>query len=137
MNKQRDRNIQRAHEILNWNRKNLRHDTQLTESGVAQCFGERFIVEPNGRHYEASAAAYLEFLTAMKSSMQGIDYDIIHRVADGDSVLFDMVAHISHTDGSREHFIAMLLMRFDDDGTLALWKEVYVPHARNDEASMS
>lgn len=121
------RNIQRAHAILDWNRKNLRHDTQLTEEDVAQCFGDHFTVEPNGRHYEASAATYLDFLTGMKRSLLGIDYEILHTVADGDSVVFDMVARISHTDGRREDFIAMLLMRFGDDGKLTLWKEVYLP----------
>jgi hypothetical protein len=127
MNTQRDRNIQQAQAILDWNKRNLKHDTHLTEMEVAHCFGDCFIVEPNGRHYEASAATYLEFLTGMKRSMQSIDYDILHTVADDESVLFDMVAHISHTDGRCENFIAMLLMRFGNDGKLKLWKEVYLP----------
>lgn len=127
MGTQSNRNIQQAHAILNWNKTNLRHDTQLTEKDVAQCFGDHFIVEPNGRRYEASPATYLEFLTGMKRSMLGIDYEILHTVADDESVLFDMVAHISHTDGRREEFIAMLLMRFANDGKLKLWKEVYLP----------
>lgn len=129
MSTQRDRNIQLAHAILEWNQRNLKHDSQLTEAEVALLFGDNFIVEPNGRHYEASAATYLEFLTGMKRSMQGIEYEIIHTVADDESVLFDMVAHISHTDGRREHFNAMLLMRFGDDGKLQLWKELYLPRA--------
>ncbi|WP_370678684.1 nuclear transport factor 2 family protein [Comamonas sp. GB3 AK4-5] len=124
---QRETHLQLARAVLDWNRKNLRHDTQLTVADVAQCFGERFVVEPNGRHYAADRQAYLDFLNGMKSGMQGIEYQVLHTVADGDSVLFDMAVQINHTDGRQEHFIAMLLMRFDTEGKVKLWKEVYLP----------
>ncbi|MNW19232.1 hypothetical protein D3C71_2191350 [compost metagenome] len=50
-------------------------------------------------------------------------------MADEDAVVFDMAVQIAHTDGRQEHFIAMLLMRFDDKGKVALWKETYLPRA--------
>ncbi|MGF6212753.1 sulfatase maturation enzyme AslB (radical SAM superfamily) [Comamonas sp. 4034] len=127
MSEKREKNIQLAHAVLDWNRTYLRHDASLTEAMVSQCFGEDFIVEPNGRHYQANPSNYLEFLNGMRASMAGIEYQIIHTVADDDAVAFDMAVQIAHTDGRQEHFIAMLLMRFDDKGKVALWKETYLP----------
>jgi hypothetical protein len=125
MTSKRERNIQLANAVLDWNRKNLRHSSSLTVEDVAQCFGESFIVEPNGRYYMADRASYLEFLNGMKATMTGIEYQVINAVADEDGVLFDMVVQIEHTDGRREHFIAMLLMRFDESQKVSLWKEIY------------
>jgi hypothetical protein len=126
MHTPREHNIQLAQAVLDWNRKNLKHSTQLTVADVAECFGKQFVVQPNGRHYEADPQTYLEFLNGMKAGMQGIAYQVLHTVADADSVLFDMAVQIDHTDGRQEHFIAMLLMRFDVEGKVALWKEVYL-----------
>lgn len=123
----RERNIQLAQAVLDWNRKNLTRATQLTEGSVRECFGESFVVEPNGRHYQADPKLYLEFLNGMKQSMHGIEYQVTNTVADDASVLFDMQVQIDHVDGRREHFVAMLLMRFDERGKVALWKEVYLP----------
>lgn len=122
----RNRNIQLAHAVLDWNRKNLRHDARLTQDVIKECFGDRFVVEPNGRHYQADPAAYLEFLNGMKQSMLGIDYQVTHTVADEEFVVFDMRVQMDHVDGRREHFVAMLLMKFDDQGKVSLWKEVYL-----------
>ena len=127
MHTSKEDNIQRALAVLDWNRKNLRHGTQLTVADVAECFGEQFVVQPNGRHYEADRQAYLEFLNGMKTGMAGIEYQVLHTVADADSVLLDMAVQIDHIDGRQEHFIAMLLMRLDAEGKVKLWKEVYLP----------
>lgn len=127
MSTQRELNIQRAHAVLDWNRRHLKHDAVLAEADITQCFAQRFVVEPNGRHYEANPANYLEFINGMKASMTGIEYQIVHTVADEESAMFDMVAHISHTDGRSERFVAMLLMRFDEHGKVVLWKETYLP----------
>lgn len=127
MSTTRDILIRQAHAVLDWNRRNLKRDTRLTEADVLHCFSDHFIVEPNGRRYEADAASYLEFLNGMKSAMLGIEYEILHTVADDESVLFDMAVRIDRSDGQQEFFIAMLLMRFDAHGKVTLWKEIYLP----------
>lgn len=129
MGTKRERNIQLAHAVLDWNRAHLRHDALLTETQVRQCFGEDFIVEPNGRHYRADVANYLEFLNGMRATMAGIEYRVIHTVADDDGVVLDMAVQIAHTDGRREDFIAMLLMHFDAKDKVSLWKETYLSRA--------
>lgn len=121
--------LQLAHAVLGWNREHLHKDSVLTEALIGECFAEQFIVEPNGRRYEASRANYLEFLNGMKAGMDGIDYTIDHTLVDGASVAFSMRARIAHSDGRIELFRAMLLMRFNDAGKVTLWHEVYVPIA--------
>lgn len=101
--------------------------SQLTQELVAQCFGANFVVQPNGRHYQANLALYLEFLNGMKTSMAGIEYQVLHAIADEESVVFDMAVQIERLNGERESFVAMLLMRFDASEKVSLWKEVYLP----------
>lgn len=129
MTNQRTHHLQLAHAVLDWNRQHLNRDAVLTEALIGECFAEQFVVEPNGRRYEANPANYLEFLNGMKAGMEGIDYEIDHALVDGASVAFSMRVRISHTDGRRELFRAMLLMRFNDAGKVILWHEVYVPIA--------
>ena len=129
MTTQRTHHLQFAHAVLDWNRKHLNRDSLLTEALIGQCFAEQFIVEPNGRRYEATRANYLEFLNGMKADMAGIDYEIDHTLVDDAAVVFSMRARIAYCDGRTELFRAMLLMRFDNAGKVTLWHEVYVPLA--------
>jgi len=130
MTTQRDRNIRLAQAVLDWNRNHLRHDSLLTEALVEECFGSSFVVEPNGRHYRADPALYLEFLNGMRSTMAGIEYQVLNTVADDEGVVLDMAVQIERLNGERESFVAMLLMRFDESGRLSLWKEVYLPRPK-------
>jgi len=123
----RDHVLQRALAVLDWNRRNLNTASVLDEAAVGECFADHFVVEPNGRRYEATRATYLAFLNGMKAGMRGIDYDVLHTLVDAQSVALSILAHISHDDDRRETFQAMLLMQFDNHGKIALWHEVYVP----------
>ena len=119
--------LQLAHAVLDWNRRHLNRDATLSEALIGECFAAAFIVEPNGRRYEATPANYLVFLNGMKAGMEGIDYEVDHALVDGASVAFSMRAKIAHHDGRREVFRAMLLMHFNDADKVTLWHEVYVP----------
>ena len=127
MTADRDTALQRAHAVLDWNRRHLRHDVQLTDALVGECFAEAFVVKPNGRHYDATRASYREFLDGMKRNMTGIDYDVGSAVVEGASVVLSLRASITDLDGQAAQFVALLHMRFDDAGKVTLWEEVYVP----------
>ncbi|MGE8234037.1 MAG: nuclear transport factor 2 family protein [Stenotrophomonas sp.] len=129
MTSQRAHYLQLAHTVLDWNRRHLNRDSVLSEALIGECFADQFIVEPNGRRYEADPANYLEFLNGMKAGMDGIDYEIDHALVEDASVVFSMRARIRHVDGRHELFRAMLLMRFNDAGKVILWHEVYLPIA--------
>ncbi|TYK68301.1 nuclear transport factor 2 family protein [Comamonas sp. Z3] len=128
MHAKRQRNLELAHAVLDWNQRHLNRHTTLSREQVAECFAEQFVVEPNGRHYAADLESYREFLEGMKQDMQGIRYAIQHATADEDSVVFSMDVCITKTDDSTQHFVAMLLMRFDEHEKVSLWREVYLPH---------
>lgn len=127
MHAKRQRNLELAHAVLDWNQRHLNRHTTLSREQVAECFAEQFVVEPNGRHYAADLESYREFLEGMKQDMDGIRYDIRHTTADEDSVVFSMDVCITKADGSAQHFVAMLLMRFDEHEKVSLWREVYLP----------
>ena len=122
----KDRNLELAHAVLAWNQRHLNKDATLTDEQLGECFAEQFVVEPNGRRYEATLSAYKEFLDGMRSTMTGIQYQVQHAVADDASVVFSMQVTIGKTDGTQERYTAMLLMQFDALGKVSLWHEVYV-----------
>ncbi len=127
MQNQRDRNIQLARAVLDWNRKNLHYRSELTDEAIGQCFASEFVVRPNGRHYEANLGTYREFLNGIKRSMEGIEYQIADTVADDDSVVFSMSVRIQPVGQPLQRFTAMLLIRFNEEGKVVLWEEVYLP----------
>ena len=122
-----NRNLQLAHAVLAWNTQYLNRDSVLSEALIGECFAEKFIVEPNGRHYAADLKTYKEFLEGMKSSMSSIQYHVMHTVADEESVVFSMHVKISKHDNTTENYIAMLLVKFNADEKVTLWHEVYLP----------
>jgi hypothetical protein len=125
----RDDNLRRAHELLDWNRKNLRADTALTQALIAERFAPRFVVEANGRRHDADHDNYLAFLNGFRATIARIDYRVSHAVADEESVVLAMRARVERTAGAVDHFDAMLLLRFDALGKVVLWHEVYLPVA--------
>ncbi|MGO3742930.1 nuclear transport factor 2 family protein [Kerstersia sp.] len=127
MPNQRSHSLQQAHRVLDWNRKYLNHGSALSPERIGECFAPAFVVEANGRRYQANHQNYQAFLEDMKRSLSGIEYQVDHEVADEHSAVFAMRVTISKVDGSNEHFNAVLLTRFDAQGKVTLWHEVYVP----------
>ncbi len=126
MQTKKDRNLQLAQAVLSWNEKYLNKNTTLTEALIGECFADQFVVEPNGRRYEANRKTYKEFLDGMKSSMSSIQYQVMHTIADEDSVVLSMQVKISKCDDTAKNYTAMLLIKFDAFDKVALWQEVYV-----------
>lgn len=126
MTKKKERHIQLARRLLQWNQKHLNRDSTLSEALIGECFAEHFVVEPNGRRHEADRKAYKNFLDGMKSTMTSIQYEITHTVADEESVVLSMNVEIQKIDTTIEHFAAILLIKFDEHEKVRLWHEVYV-----------
>jgi hypothetical protein len=122
----RDRHLYLAQALLDWNRRHLRHDVTLNEPDIAERFAPRFVVEANGRRYEATHGNYLAFLDGFKRSIDAIDYDVRHAVADDAAVVLAMGARVTRVGGEVERFEAMLLLRFDEHEKVSLWHEIYV-----------
>ena len=48
--------------LLDWNRKYLRHDSDISHVEVAEVFADHFTVIANGRHYDANYENYIEMV---------------------------------------------------------------------------
>ncbi|WP_027013730.1 hypothetical protein [Comamonas composti] len=120
------RNKELAEQLLDWNRRNLRHDVELSQSLIAERFAPEFQVFANGRSYAADHESYQGFLQGFKSSIASIDYEVTQIVADEAGVVLAMRARVERVNAVRDQFEAMLLLRFDEQGKLVLWHEVYV-----------
>jgi len=125
-----ERNLRLAHALLDWNRRHLRHDATLSDALIAQRFAPRFTVFANGRHYDANYENYQAFLEGFKRTIASIDYELTHTVADEAGVVLAMRATVKRTHGALDQFEAMLLLRFDAEGKVSLWHEVYVNAAQ-------
>lgn len=115
-----------ALDLLDWNRRHLRHDACLGEAEIAEKFAAAFTVRANGRTHPADHPAYLAFLDGFRATIAAIDYDVRQAVVDGRSVVLAMTAMVRRLDGDVDRFEAMLLLTFDQDGRVELWDEVYL-----------
>lgn len=122
-----ERQLALADALLDWNRRHLRQGAPLDVALIGERFAPRFVVEANGRHYEADRPAYLAFLEGFRRDIAQIDYRVHHRIADETGVVLAMGAEVRRLDGRLDRFEAMLLLRFDADGLLTLWHEIYLP----------
>lgn len=123
MQTKKARNLQLAHAVLAWNQKYLNSNSTLSETLIGECFADEFVVEPNGRRYEANRITYKEFLDGMKSTMTSIQYRVVHAIVDEESVAFSMEVEICKIDNTSENYIAMLLIKFNSFEKVSLWHE--------------
>ncbi|QDQ26177.1 hypothetical protein FNU76_07290 [Chitinimonas arctica] len=118
-------NAKLADRLLDWNRRNLRHDSVLSSDLIAECFAPQFTVFANGRRYAAEHGNYQEFLESFKSTISTIDYRVDHTVATEESIVLALRAKVLRTYNCIDDFDAMLLLQFDSDDKVTLWHEVY------------
>jgi hypothetical protein len=112
--------------LLDWNRRFLTTTSDLTKEKIADMFADNFTVIANGKTYSANHDNYFDFLNQFRSTIKSIDYDCDDFITDNDYVVIPMIAHIVRIDESNEKFAAILILQFNSDSKVILWKEVYV-----------
>jgi len=112
--------------LFAWTSKNLVSDAPLKKSDLAEFFASEFIVIANGRNYDANYDNYFEFLNQFRSTIRKIDYNLDQCIEDKDHVVIPLKAKIIRTDGSIEAFEAILILQFNQDSKIILWREVYL-----------
>ncbi len=118
--------VETAQKLLQWNAKNLVASADLKKSEIGHYFADTFLVLANGRRHEANQENYFDFLNAFRASIRTIRYELGDFVTDRMSVVIPMKAHIVRTDGSIENFEAILILKFNRDGKIVLWQELYM-----------
>ncbi len=118
--------VETAKKLLQWNAKNLVASADLKKSEVGHYLADTFLVLANGKRYEANRDSYFDFLNGFRATIQTIRYELNDFVIDQMSVVIPMKAHIVRTNGSIENFEAILILKFNRDGKIVLWHELYI-----------
>lgn len=116
----------RARDLFEWNRRNLISGSHLKKEEIARFFAAEFLVEANGRSYEANYDNYCDFLNKFKESIASINYVLKEFIESNNTVVIPLSACIVRTNGQKERFEAILILKFDAHGKIILWHEVYV-----------
>ncbi len=117
--------MQRAKRLLEWNRRKLRHDTDLQIGDLYELFAPKFKVFANERVYEATYENYFEFLQNFRADIVSIDYQVQEYVVAESAVTLPLKATVTKTDGTVDLYQAMLLFKYDSEGKIVHWQEVY------------
>lgn len=117
----------KAQTLIEWNDKNLIHSADLKKSDLPRFFAEKFKVVANGVEYEADYESYFEFLNKFRSHIQSLTHVFHELIENQDYVALGMDAQIIRMDGSKENFAVNLILKFNAQGQVTLWREVYVP----------
>lgn len=117
---------ERAKALFQWNQRNLVSKSHLKKEEIAQFFADKFRVEANGKTYAANHDNYLDFLNQFKSNIQSINYHLKDFIESDNVVVIPLSANIVRTNDLQERFEAILILKFDAQGKIILWHEVYV-----------
>ena len=118
--------IKAAQNLLEWNTVNLTSSSDLKKSEIGLHFADQFQVYANGRRYDATHDNYFEFLNHFRATIGSIRYELHEMVDGGESIAIPMTAHIARVNGKKEVFEAILILKFNQQGKIVLWHEVYI-----------
>jgi hypothetical protein len=119
-------NLQVAKQLLEWNKANLVCSSDIEKNDLSELFAKNFTVIANGRTYDANFDNYVDFLNQFKANIRAIDYDIYEFHQSHDAIIMPMTAHITRLSGVVQHYEAILILKFDGEGKVKLWHEVYI-----------
>ncbi|WP_150467683.1 hypothetical protein [Francisella sp. SYW-9] len=119
--------IELTNKLLEWNRKYLTYNSDLSIEKISQVFADRFDVFANSRSYfNVDHQAYLEFLQGFRATIKDIDYVVKDTIVDDKSVVLPMLVKVTRADGSVDTFEAILWLKYNSENKIVLWHEVYV-----------
>ncbi len=118
--------IESAKKYLDWNTQILVSSADLKKAEIGIYFADAFKVRANGRDYDADHNHYFDFLNQFRSTIHSIRYDCHDFISDSNSVAIPLTAHILRTNGDKENFEAILILKFNSQQKITLWQEVYV-----------
>ena len=126
LSKNTDLNVKAAKALLQWNSKNLTSLADLKKSEIGNFFSSDFIVEANGIKNKANHDNYFQFLNKFRENIKTIAYELEDFVVDSHHVVIPLKARIQLNDNSKQVFDAILILGFNREHKVVLWREVYV-----------
>lgn len=117
--------IARVKRLLEWNSQKLTSHSDLALEDLPELFAPKFIVLANGRKYDANHHTYYAFLTTFRSTIDSITYHVQEYLNTDSTVVMPLQATIKRIHGTEDIFYAMLLIKFNAEGKINHWQEVY------------
>lgn len=117
--------VDRGKQLLAWNKEKLTCKSDLHISDLKDLFAPEFIVIANGRKYFANYENYYEFLNKFRADIDSIDYEVQEYIHAGSAVIMPLTATVLRTQGQKDVFAAILLIKFNELGKIIHWQEVY------------
>lgn len=118
-------NLKTAKALLKWNSKNLVSSADLKKFEINQFFATDFVVDANGIRHQANFDNYFQFLNKFRQNIKTIDYEMEDFIVDRHHVVIPLKAHIQLNNKTRQVFDAILILKFNKEHKIVLWREVY------------
>jgi hypothetical protein len=112
--------------LFGWYKEHLVVGAVIEKTSLGQFFAPQFVVCANGRRYDANYANYVDFLNKFRETIVSIDYRFDELLEGQQSVTIPLTATIVRTDGQKQWFDAICILKFNGAGKIVLWHEVYV-----------
>lgn len=117
--------ISRSKQLLEWNTEKLTRRSNLHIEDLQELFAPEFVVKVNGREYEATHQNYYAFLNKFRFDIDIIDYYVQEYINMGSTVVMPLKAIVKRCQGKEDIFDAIMLLKFNDEGKIIHWQEVY------------
>lgn len=112
--------------LFDWIQSRLVNSVNLEKNEIARFFAPNFIVKANGRRYEATYENYFDFLNNFRSSIESITHQIDQFYEVKETVIITDHVVIIRTDERVQQYEAVVILKFNQEGKVILWEEVYV-----------
>ena len=114
-----------AEALIKWNDKNLLASADLKKEDLANYFADNFEVKANGRYHQANHDNYYEFLNQFRSNIKRLHHEFHEQIENANTVVNVMTTTVTKIDDTQQIFEVMLLLKFNEQGKVILWYEIY------------
>ena len=115
----------KAKQLLDWNKEKLTSQANLSMENIAELFAPEFIVIANGKKHQANYKNYYEFLNQFRSNIASLDHNVQEYINMESTVVMPLTAKLKRLDGKEDIFDAIMLIKFNNEGKIVHWQEVY------------
>ncbi len=112
--------------LLNWMQKNLNSHANFSSTDLEQFFASKFIIDTNGKIVKATPATYHEYLYKFKPNIASVHYDVQRFINANEDVIVPFIITIKNIDDKTNQILRVIaIFKFDENGRIIMWQEVF------------
>lgn len=111
--------------LLVWMEQNLNHKSEFSVADVSRFFADDFVIKTNSRNITATPETYREYLYKLKSTLNGVTYDLDEMFETQGKVVAPFVIHLNFSDKKPQKLLAISIFTFNKAQRIVEWKEVF------------